>query len=64
MKGSVIKATWPNTGKTATYWTPAGSVKKAFEAFPVYGWYRVELEIVKTCARRPAGVDHHINEYI
>lgn len=64
VNGSVIKATWPNRDRSATYWCPASLIAAAYKAFPVVGEMRVELEIVKTCARRPAGVDHHIKEYL
>lgn len=64
MNGVVIKATWVNRNRSATYWCPASKVAEAYKAFPVVGEMRVELEIVKTCARRPAGVDHHIKEYL
>lgn len=64
MDGSVIKATWVNRNRSVTYWCPASKIADAYRAFPVAGEMRVELEIVKTCARRPAGVDHNIKEYL
>lgn len=64
MNGSIIRATWPNKGQSVTYWCPASKIDDAYRAFPVTGQMRVELEIVKTCQNRPAGVDHHIDEYL
>lgn len=64
MSGFIIKATWVNRNRSATYWCPVSKVASAYEAFPVVGEMRVELEIVKTCPRRPVGVDHHINDYL
>ena len=62
--GYVIKATWVNRGRIATYWVPASKIAQAYKAFPISGEMRVELETVKTCARRPVGIDHHISEYL
>lgn len=64
MSGSVIKATWPNKGVSKTYWCPTSKLEDAYKAFPTVGRMRVELEIVKTCTRRPTGINHHIDEYL
>ena len=61
--GFVIKATWPNTGKTATYWVPRSMLDYAYKAFPITGQFRVELESLGQFSRRPKNVDHHIKDY-
>jgi hypothetical protein len=61
--GIVLKATWPNTGRTATYWVPTSRIAAAYKAFPIAGQFRVELESLGTYSRRPKNVEHHINDY-
>lgn len=60
--GITLRATWPNQGRSCTYWVPADRIEEAYALFPVTGEYRVDLESMGFNFRRPKGIDHHIDD--